>query len=358
VLKPSEFTTRTALFGVHLLLEAGLAPELCQVVVGGGEVGAALVAAGPDKIFFTGSARTGHKVAVEAAARFIPVNLELGGSDPFVVLADADLTRAARGAVWARFNNGGQTCAAAKRVIVERVVYQPFLDQLVRMVGTLQLGPGGTPGSDLGPIIRESQLGDLERQLSASIALGARVLTGGHRRPDIGPTFFEPTVLTDVPLNAPVWREEVFGPILPVVAAENTEDAIRLANDSSYGLSASIWTGDRARGEVLARRIQAGAVLVNDATCQVGAVEAPHGGEKESGLGRTHGEFGLLDTCRPRFVSSDLLDRIRKPWWFHYTAESLNARDAFLRFAFSPSLWDRLRAVPQVLRLLVNRWSV
>ena len=358
VLKPSEFTTRTALFAVELLHQAGLAPELCQVIVGGGDVGAALIEARPDKIFFTGSARTGRKVAVAAAERLIPVNLELGGSDPFVVLADADLTRAARGAVWARFNNGGQTCAAAKRVIVERTAYQPFLDQLTGMVNGLRLGPGGTPGSDIGPIIRESQVRELERQLAASVALGARVLTGGRRRPEIGPTFFEPTVLAEVPLEAPVWREEVFGPILPVVPAESVDEAIRLANDTSYGLSASIWTGDRARGEVLARRLEAGAVLVNDATCQVGAVEAPHGGEKESGLGRTHGEFGLLETCRPRFVCSDLLDRIGKPWWFRYAAESLEARDAFLRFAFAPSLWERLRAGPQSLRLLFNRWSL
>lgn len=358
ILKPSEFTTRTALFGVTLLHEAGLPPELCQLAVGGGEVGSALVEARPDKIFFTGSARTGRKVARAAAEQLIPASLELGGSDPCIVLADADVDRAASGTIWARFTNGGQTCVAAKRAIVEAPVYERFVDTLVKKVRTLQMGPGLEVGIDMGPIIRESQLRELERQLAATVAMGARVLTGGRRRPDLGPTFFEPTVVTEVPLDAPLWREEVFGPILPVVAADDAEHALRLANDSSFGLAASVWTRDRTRGEALARRIEAGAVLVNDATYYVGAAEVPHGGEKESGLGRSHGEFGLLETCRPRFVGSDRFDWIPKPWWFGYHAESLAARDAFLRFAFAPSLLERLRAAPAAVRLLFNRRPV
>jgi len=358
LLKPSEFTTRTALLGAELLGLAGLDAGLCQVLVGAGDVGAALIAAGPDKIFFTGSARTGRKVAVAAAERLIPVNLELGGSDPCIVLADADLERAASGAIWARFTNGGQTCVAAKRLIVERGIYDRFLEILVQKVKALRLGPGSAPDTDMGPLIRPSQATELERQLQASIAQGARVVTGGHRRPDLGPTFFEPTVLTDVPLGSPVWREEVFGPVLPVVGADDVEQAIRLANDSAYGLSASIWTGDRARGEALARRLEAGAIQVNDATWHVGAAEVPHGGEKESGLGRTHGEWGLLETCRPRFVASDWADWIRKPWWFGYHPDSAGDRDAFLRFAFAPSLWQRIKAGPRALRLLFNRRPV
>lgn len=355
LLKPSEFTIRTALRGVDLLHEAGLAPELCQVLVGAGEVGAALVEAGPDKVFFTGSARTGRKVAVAAAERFIPASLELGGSDPCLVLADADLDRAVSGAIWARFTNGGQTCVAAKRAIVERPLYERFVERLIGRVAGLRIGPGSAPGVEVGPLIREVQVRELERQLQATVARGARIRTGGHRLPALGPTFFQPTVVTEVPLDAPLWREEVFGPVLPVVPVDDVEAAIRVANDSAYGLSASIWTRDRARGERLARRIEAGTVLVNDATFVVGAAEAPHGGEKESGLGRTHGEYGLYETCRVRFVGSDLLDGIRKPWWFGYDEESLAQRDAFLRFAFAPRLWHRLKAVPAALRLLRNR---
>jgi acyl-CoA reductase-like NAD-dependent aldehyde dehydrogenase len=247
---------------------------------------------------------------------------------------------------------------AAKRLIVERGIYDRFLEILVQKVKALRLGPGSAPDTDMGPLIRPSQATELERQLQASIAQGARVVTGGHRRPDLGPTFFEPTVLTDVPLGSPVWREEVFGPVLPVVGADDVEQAIRLANDSAYGLSASIWTGDRARGEALARRLEAGAIQVNDATWHVGAAEVPHGGEKESGLGRTHGEWGLLETCRPRFVASDWADWIRKPWWFGYHPDSAGDRDAFLRFAFAPSLWQRIKAGPRALRLLFNRRPV
>lgn len=355
LLKPSEFTVRTALAGVDLLHEAGLPPALCQVLVGAGEVGAALVTAGPDKVFFTGSARTGRKVALAAAERMIPVSLELGGSDPCVVLADADLERAVSGAIWARFTNGGQTCVAAKRLIVERPLYDRFVERLVQQVAGLRVGPGADPNVEVGPLIRESQLREVERQLAETVACGARVRTGGHRLPAVGPTFFQPTVVTDLPLDAPLWREEVFGPVLPVVPAADAEEAIRIANDTAYGLSASIWTGDRARGERLARRIEAGAVLVNDATFHVGAAEVPHGGEKASGLGRTHGEYGLYETCRVRFVGSDRLDLIRKPWWFGYEAESLAERDAFLRFAFAPGWWERIKAIPGALRLMRNR---
>lgn len=358
ILKPSEFTTRIAALGVELLHQAGIPAAICQLVAGAGEAGAALVEAAPDKLFFTGSARTGRKVAVAAAERLIPVNLELGGSDACIVLADADLDRAASGALWARFTNGGQTCVAAKRVIVEQAVYDRFVAILTHKAGLLRVGAGARPGVDMGPMIRESQLLELERQLALAVAGGATVRTGGRRRPDLGPTFFEPTVVTQVPLDSPLWREEVFGPVLPVVPAKDAEDAVRIANDSAFGLSGSIWTGDRGRGVELARRIEAGAVLVNDATSHVGTAEIPHGGEKESGLGRTHGEFGLLETCRPRYVGSDLLDWIRKPWWFGYHEASYGHRDAFLRFAFAPSLWQRLRAAPRALALLFNRRAV
>jgi len=358
LLKPSEFTTRSALLGVALLHEAGLPPALCQVIVGGGDAGRALVDAGPDKVFFTGSVATGRKVAQRAAEQLIPVNLELGGSDAGIVLADADLERTASGVLWARFTNGGQTCVAVKRLIVERPVYEKMVELLVAGARALTLGPGLVPGNDVGPLIRESQVRELERQLAATVALGARVRTGGRRRPDVGPTFFEPTVVTELPLDAPLWREEVFGPVLPVVPADDAEDALRIANDSSFGLSGSVWTEDRARGRALAQRLQVGSAMVNDATSHVGISEVPHGGEKYSGLGRTHGELGLLETCRPRYVGGDWLDWMHKPWWFGYHPDSMEARDAFLRFAFAPRWWDRITALPGALGLLRHRRRV
>ncbi len=355
LLKPSEFTTRCAVLGVSLLHEAGLPPDLCRVIAGAGDAGRGLLDARPDKVFFTGSVATGRKVAMRAAEQLIPINLELGGSDPGIVLADADLERAASGVLWARFTNGGQTCVAVKRLIVERPAYERMVELLVAGARRLQLGPGLVPGSDVGPLIREAQVRELERQLAATVALGARVRTGGRRRPDLGPTFFEPTIVTELPLSAPLWREEVFGPVLPIVPADDAEHALRLANDSDFGLSGSVWTGDRARGRALARRLEVGAAMVNDATTHVGIAEVPHGGEKQSGLGRTHGEHGLLETCRPRYVGEDWLDWMQKPWWFGYHEESMAARDAFLRFAFAPRWWDRLRALPRALGLLRNR---
>ena len=214
------------------------------------------------------------------------------------------------------------------------------------------------PGSEVGPVIRASQVVELERQLADAVARGAKVRCGGRRRPELGETFFEPTVVTDVPPDSALWREEVFGPILSVMPARDAEDALRLANDSAFALSGSIWTGDRARGVTLARRLAGGVIQVNDATSHVGAVEIPHGGDKASGLGRTHGALGLREMVRPKVVVSDWLDRVRKPWWFGYATDSLPARDAFLQLTFGPTWWSRLRAMPRALRLLFNRRAV
>ncbi len=358
VFKPSEFTSRIAVQVVDLLHQAGVPEDCCRVVAGYAETGVALVDAGPDKIFFTGSVATGRKVAVQAAERLIPVNLELGGSDPCIVLADADLDRALSGVIWGRFTNGGQTCVAVKRLIVEAPVYAGFLERLVERVRALRMGPGLMPEVDMGPMIRPSQLAHLEDQLSRALAHGARVLTGGRRRPDLGPTFFEPTVVTDVGPDSPLWREEVFGPILPVVRATDAEDAVRLANNSDFGLAASVWTRDLAQGRDLARRIEAGAVMVNDAASYVGAVGAPHGGVKLSGLGRTHGEFGITEVTRPKYVDIDRLTWLHKPWWFGYTRESLAGRDAFLRFKFGGTLLERLGGIAGTVRLLFNRRKI
>ena len=243
-------------------------------------------------------------------------------------------------------------------MIVEQGVHDRFVSLLVEKARRLHLGPGLSPGTDVGPMIRPAQLAELERQLAEAVARGARVRCGGRRRPELGENFFEPTVVTDVPPDSALWREEVFGPILPVVAARHAEDALRLANDSAFALSGSIWTGDRARGVALARRVAGGVILINDATAHVGAAEIPHGGDKASGLGRTHGVMGLREMVRPKVVMSDWLDGMRKPWWFGYAAESLPARDAFLQLAFGPTWWSRLRAIPHALGLLFNRRAV
>ncbi|MDZ7290757.1 MAG: aldehyde dehydrogenase family protein [candidate division KSB1 bacterium] len=352
VMKPSEFTPTTALEMEKLLREAGLPEGVFQVVVGDGSTGAALVASDIDKILFTGSAITGKKVAAAAAERLIPIVLELGGSDAMLVLRDANLEHATSGAVWCRFVNCGQNCVSTKRVFVEQEIYEPFVAKVVAKVQQLRLGPGSDPETDIGPMIRERQVAILEQQLADAVAKGAKILCGGKRRPDLGPFFFEPTVLTNVNSNMKVLQEETFGPLLPIVPVRDVEEAITLANSTPYGLSASIWTANLKRGRELALRLEAGSVLINDAVSHAGACEAPHGGAKASGYGRTHGREGLMEMVRLKYLDVDPITFIRKPWWFRYDAKLLHQLNRFIEFLHGRSFFTRLRSVPGMLGLL------
>jgi succinate-semialdehyde dehydrogenase/glutarate-semialdehyde dehydrogenase len=352
VLKPSEFTTAVVLEMEKLLHEAGLPEGVFQVIAGNGSTGAALAASDIDKIVFTGSAATGKKVAAAAAEKLIPVVMELGGSDPMLVLRDANLDHTTSGTIWGRFMNCGQSCVAIKRVFVEQEIYEPFVAKVVEKVKRLRLGPGSHPETDVGPMIRERQVASLEQQLADAVAKGAKILCGGKRRPDLGPLFFEPTVLVDVNADMKVLQEETFGPLLPIVPVRNIDEAIAFANATPYGLSASIWTTDLKRGRMLSQRIEAGAVLINDAVSHVGACEAPHGGAKASGYGRTHGRDGLMEMTRTKYLDVDPITFLRKPWWFRYDTNLLQQLNRFADLLFSRSLWTRLRSVPESLGLL------
>jgi len=311
VLKPSELTPLTALGLAALLHEAGVPKDIFQVVVGDGATGAALVNAAIDKLIFTGSVGTGRRIAQTAAARLLPVVLELGGKDPMLVLADADIDIASSGAVWGAFVNAGQACLSVERCYVHRSVYQPFVEACVRKTQQLRVGDGLDSQTDMGPMIHERQVRIVESQVEDARAKGARVLTGGRRLPELGPNFYAPTVLVDVDHGMRIMREETFGPVLPIMRYDTEDEAIRLANDSDYGLGASIWTRNSAHGEALARRIEAGTVMLNDAVSCFGISEALHGGVKASGLGRTHGHFGLEEMVRVKYVDSDLLPRVK-----------------------------------------------
>ncbi|MDZ7360963.1 MAG: aldehyde dehydrogenase family protein [candidate division KSB1 bacterium] len=352
VMKPSEFTPTIALEMQKLFREAGLPDGVFQVVVGDGSTGAALAASEVNKIVFTGSTATGKKVAAAAAEKLIPVVMELGGSDPMLVLRDADLEHAASGAIWARFMNCGQSCVAVKRVFVEQEIYDAFVTKVVEKVKRLRLGPGSHPDTDVGPMIRERQVAALESQLNDAIVKGATVLCGGKRRPDLGPLFFEPTVVVKVNPTMKVLQEETFGPLLPIVPVRDVEKAIELANATPHGLAASIWTNDVKRGRELAQRIETGAVLINDAVSHVGACEVPHGGAKASGYGRTHGRDGLLEMTRTKYLDVDPITFVRKPWWFRYDANLLQQLNRFAEAQFSRSLFARLRGVAGSLGLL------
>jgi succinate-semialdehyde dehydrogenase/glutarate-semialdehyde dehydrogenase len=345
VLKPSEFTSLTALELASLLHEAGVPRDVFQVVVGDGATGAALTHAKIDKLVFTGSVPIGKRIAQSAASRLLPVVLELGGKDPMLVLDDADLDVASSGAVWGAFVNAGQACLSVERCYVHRSLYEAFVEACVRKTKQLRVGDGMDPETDVGPVIHERQVRNVEAHLEDAKARGARVLVGGHRLKELGPNFLAPTVLADVTHGMAVMREETFGPVLPIMAFGNDDEAIRLANDSEYGLGASVWTRNRARGEAVARRIHAGTVMVNDAVSCFGISEAPHGGVKASGVGRTHGRFGLEEMVRIKYLDSDRLPGMKKVWWYKYGARFPRQMEGFLDLQFARGWGRRLRAV-------------
>lgn len=343
VLKPSELTSLTALTLAALLHEAGVPKDVFQVIVGDGSTGSALLNAEIDKLVFTGSVATGKHIAQAAAARLLPVVLELGGKDPMLVLDDADVDVASSGAVWGAFVNTGQACLSVERCYVHRRLYDPFLDACVRKTKLLRMGNGIDPQTDIGPLIRELQVRNVEAQVEDARQLGARVLIGGSRLTQLGPNFYAPTVLAGVSHAMRIMREETFGPVLPVMPFDTDDEAIRLANDSDFGLAASVWTRNRARGESLARRIHAGTVMVNDAVACFGISEAPHGGIKASGLGRTHGIFGLEEMVRIKHVDSDRLPEMKQVWWYGYGEVFTRQMEGFIDLMFAPSLHQKVR---------------
>lgn len=304
LLKPDLQTTHTALWIVERLLEAGLADGLFQVISGAGaEAGAALVDA-VDYVSFTGSTGTGRTVAAQAARRLVGASLELGGKNAMIVRADADLEHAADGALRGAFANAGQLCIAIERLYVHRSLHDAFLERLVDRTAALRLGTGLNWGYDIGSLASFAQLEKVTGHVEDAIAKGATVRAGGRARPDIGPFFFEPSVLTGVTSQMRLCTEETFGPVVTVRPFETDEEAVALANDSRYGLNASVWGRDRRATLALARQLEAGTVNVNDAYIAAwGSVDAPMGGTKDSGVGRRHGSEGLLKYTESRTVA-------------------------------------------------------
>lgn len=358
VLKPSEFTSLTALELALLLHQAGVPEEVFQVLLGDGATGAALVNSAMDKLVFTGSVPTGRRIAQSAAGRLLPVVLELGGKDPMLVLDDADIEIASRGAVWGAFVNAGQACLSVERCYVHRNLYGPFLEACVRHTQQLRTGNGMDPETDVGPLIHQRQLRHVESQVEESQAQGARLLLGGKRLPEIGANFYAPTILADVTHQMRIMREETFGPVLPVMPFDSDDDAIRLANDSEYGLAASVWTRDRPRGEALATRIHAGTVMVNDVVSCFGISEAPHGGVKASGIGRSHGRFGLEEMVRIKYLDSDRLPGMEKIWWYRYGSAFARQMEGLLDAQFANGLGQRLRGAVKTVGALKGKKRV
>lgn len=342
VLKPSELTPLVGLKLAELLHEAGVPNDVFQVLIGDGSTGAALVDAQIDKIVFTGSVSTGRRIAEAAAPRFLPTVLELGGKDPMIVLQDADLDTASSAAVWGAFMNAGQTCLSVERCYVHRSLYAQFVEACAKKTHQLRVGNGEDGVTEMGPMISERQLRIVESHVEEARSQGARVLAGGKRLPEIGANFFAPTLLADVNHQMRIMTEETFGPVLPIMAFDTEEEAIQLANDSIYGLAASVWTSERARGESVARRINAGTVMVNDLLSGFAISEAPHGGFKASGIGRTHGRLGMDEMVRVKYLDSDRLPRMKKLWWYGYGPAFAAQMDGFIDSLFARGIGQKL----------------
>jgi acyl-CoA reductase-like NAD-dependent aldehyde dehydrogenase len=335
VIKPSEFTPLGLAEVVDAWKEEVGGPDVLACVQGVGETGGALVDA-VDFVQFTGSDRTGRKVMARAAETLTPVSLELGGKDPMIVLSDADLDRAANAAAWGGMMNSGQICMSVERIYVEEPVYDEFVAKLTAEVGRLRQGPDDARNpKDVGAMTSPNQTAIVEDHVNDALASGARALTGGGRVEGPG-DYFEPTVLVDVDHTMKVMREETFGPVVGVMKARDAEEALRLANDSRYGLSGSVF-GEKERAERVARRVECGAVNVNDVLVNYLASDVPMGGWKQSGIGYRHGAPGIKKYCRTESVVITRFGGKREPTWYPYTrarrslvgrvARAFNARD-------------------------------
>jgi succinate-semialdehyde dehydrogenase/glutarate-semialdehyde dehydrogenase len=347
VLKPAPSTTLIGLALGDLFTRAGLPAGVLNVVACDDAVAGSLVQnPGFRKILFTGSVPTGRRIMASAANQGTPVTLELGGKDPAVVCADADLERAASGIVWAAFLNAGQTCASVERVYVEDGIADAFIAKVIEKTKALRLGDPLDPKTDVGPLTLERQRLIVEAQVGEARAKGAEIMTGGLRTEGPG-YFYPPTVLLNVDHTMAIMRDETFGPVLPIMRVKSIDEAIRLANDSPYGLTASGWTTSEATATKLERELQAGVVTINDHVYSFSEPTAPWGGIKASGIGRTHGAPGLREMTQPKYVARDM-SRGGEVWWYPYGPEFKAMMAGALRSFHHPFVMTRLLALSKL----------
>lgn len=318
ILKPSEVTAMTGKVIEKVMQVLDLPDGVIQVLHGGKDVGAALVDSRPDKIFFTGSAATGKKIMAAASEHLIPIELELGGKDPMIVLEDANLERAVNGAIWGAFTNSGQVCMSVERVYVHESLYRQFVDRVVEKVEALRQGEGLE--AEVGSMTSMAQVEIVRDHLEDARQKGARVLTGGR----IDGMKIEPTVLTHVNNEMKIMTEETFGPVLPIMSFQAVEEAILCANDSPYGLNASVWGRDRNRVRKVASQIESGSVCINDVIVNVANPHLPFGGVKSSGMGRYHGPEGLYTFCHAVAMMEDWGRRKSEINWYPYSQKKMN----------------------------------
>ncbi|WP_420310938.1 succinic semialdehyde dehydrogenase [Streptomyces sp. YS-B37] len=308
VMKPDTETCLTALWARDLLIEAGLPAGVFQVVLGEGPVVGPEVVKHADYVSFTGSTRTGREVAQAAAARLVGVSLELGGKNAMVVLEDADIEKAAAGAIRACFSSAGQLCVSIERLYVHESIADTFLERFAARTKAMRLGTSLAYGADMGSLAGERQLESVTRHVDEAVAKGAKVLAGGVARPDIGPYFFEPTILDGVEAPMAVCAEETFGPVVSVYRFKSEDEVVEEANSTPYGLNSSVWTKNGSRGRAIAARLRTGTVNVNEGYASAyGSVQSPMGGMKDSGLGRRHGSEGILKYTEAQTIAQQRL---------------------------------------------------
>lgn len=362
VFKPSELAPLSGRAIAELFADAGLPDGVLRVAYGEGDTGAAVCGAGPiRKVFFTGSVEVGRKVLEESARHGKIAHLELGGKDPAVVLADADLDRAAGGLLWAGCANAGQTCAAVERVYVDRRAHDALVRRLVAAAEDLAPGDPRRPDTQIGPLASEAQHRKVLEHLEDARARGARVECGGPVEvPGLSGRFIAPTVLTGVDHSMLVMREETFGPLLPVMPFDEDDEAVRLANDSELGLGASVWTRDLGRGRAIAGRLDAGMVWINDHAYSHGLGQLPWGGVKGSGTGVTHSRYGLDAMTDKRLIAVDS-GRVPVGWWFPYDEERRRGFASVVETIArsrpagrARAAWDRRGAIARYLRSLLR----
>jgi len=340
VLKPSEMTPLIALKAKELIDASGIPADLFQVVTGRGPTGQALIDAGVEYVVFTGSVATGKKVGAACGERLIPCTLELGGKAPAIVCADADLARTAQAIVWGGFANSGQICCSVERVYAHENVHDALVAKIVEETRTLRQGDASAGEVDVGAMTWDKQVDNVERLVDAAVKGGARVETGGKRGAGPG-LFFEPTVLTGCTQDMDIMRKEIFGPAIPIMKVATEEEAVRLANDSTLGLNAYVFSRDTDKARRIAERVEAGTVMINDVLNTFACPETPWGGVKMSGVGRTHSVIGLRDLCQLRHVNYDRVHVPREIWWYPYRERTFGWLHRGMKLLFGKPPWRR-----------------
>jgi succinate-semialdehyde dehydrogenase/glutarate-semialdehyde dehydrogenase len=346
VLKPSELTPFIGLKIGEIFEKAGIPKSVVQIVSGAGQTGAALVDSAPDKIMFTGSVATGKKIAESAARNLTSVVLELGGKDPMIVFADANLELVAQGAIWGAFCNSGQSCSSVERLYVEESAAEKLTNLIVEKTRKLKQGAGSDAATDIGAMSSERQLKIVADHVESFEKEGAKILTGGKSK-DL---FFEPTVISGATNEMRAMQEETFGPTLPIATFKTEEEAIRLANDSEFGLTASVWTKDLAKGKRVAEKVEAGTVCVNEVLYTHGIGQTPWGGFKNSGRGRTHGVEGLMELVQPQHIHVNRFLFAPNAWWMPYGTTAIETFRGFAKYFASGSLFQTAKLAPQLLK--------